>query len=217
MLTQRTTTIHQCWYAQEGCLVSGWCLAGCIFTLRCLVFFPWARWGLDSLELDVLNGFPPCPMRRCDMAIQRINIIFRLGSGILNFDVPNVFPPSFQIVLIVFPMFSHQVFKLFSLCSQCFPIKFSNCSHRVPNVFPSSFQIVLIVFPMFSHQVLKLFSSCSQCVLKMFPIAPLAQSWTLAIYVSGQGEVRTSIIQFWECKLLVGGVPKVSEFVLVMD
>jgi hypothetical protein len=33
----------------------------------------------------------------------------------------------------------------------------------------------------------------------------------------GQGEIGTSIIQFWECKLLVGGVPKVSEFVLVMD
>jgi hypothetical protein len=30
-------------------------------------------------------------------------------------------------------------------------------------------------------------------------------------------QIGTSIIQFWECKLRVGGVPKVSEFVLVMD
>jgi hypothetical protein len=30
-------------------------------------------------------------------------------------------------------------------------------------------------------------------------------------------QIGTSIIQFWQCKLLVGGVPKVSEFVLVMD
>ncbi len=87
----------------------------------------------------------------------------------MNFDVHNVFPSSFQIVLIVFPMFSHQVFKLFSSCSQCFPIKFSNCSHCVPNVIPSSFQIVLIMFPMCFEDVSNSttcpkLNSCNLCI-----------------------------------------------------
>jgi len=34
-LHKRTVTIHLRWFAQEGCLITGWCLVGAMFTLGC--------------------------------------------------------------------------------------------------------------------------------------------------------------------------------------
>jgi len=115
------------------------------------------------------------------------------GKSALNsmdFDVPNLFPSSFQCVHIKFPLHSqyvpklsmcspsysqqvsHLVFYVFKCNSQCIPDMFPSCQcvpQAVPTIYPSIFQHVHIKFLMHSRYVPK-FSMCSPSCSHQIPI-----------------------------------------------
>jgi hypothetical protein len=111
--------------------------------------------------------------------------------------VPTIYPSSFQHVHIKFLMHSGYVPKL-SMCSP-------SCSHQIP-----------IKFSMYLHQISNAFPICVPSCPWVYQDVP--NSTTLHLITFGQSSHNvyrwsTSII-FWEWKLPLRGMSKVSDFLI---